>query len=182
MNYSAPELFLQLAFLWAGQQIPLLLQGLMCLWQGTLSLWLIPLPGGKWALHLPVQTPTASLLLVLPIPVHLAQKLQAVPNRRLKALTLQVGRELVKRLEWWTRIPGDENWDAFRNVSESHGGPCSGFPMHVLAEGRIPCTWRVGTHGMGTMQYDQKVCICSLYLINSIIPKYPSLCFTQLCV
>ena len=105
--------FLQLAFLWAGHKTAGLLQALICLWQGMLSLWLIPLPGGKWALHLPVQTPTASLSLVLPIPVHFAQKLQAVPKRRLKALTLQAGRVLVKHLEWWTRGPGYENWDAF---------------------------------------------------------------------
>ncbi len=130
--------FLQLAILWAGRKPAGLLQALIWFRHGMLSLWLIPLPGGKWALHLPVQTPTASLSLVLPIPVHLAQKLQTVPNRRLKALTLQVGRVLVKRLEWWTRVPGDENWDAFENVSQSHGGPYCGFPMHVLAEGRIP--------------------------------------------
>ena len=84
--------FLQLAFLWAGHKTAGLLQALICFRQGTLSLWLIPLPGGKWALHLPVHTPTDSLPLVLLIPVHLAQKLQTVPNRRLKALTLQMGR------------------------------------------------------------------------------------------
>ena len=130
--------FLQLAFLWAGRNTAGLLQALIWFRHGTLSLWLIPLPGGKWELNLPVQTPPASLSLVLPIPVHLPQKLQTGPNRRLKALTLQVGRVLVKHLECCTRVPGDENWDIFQHVSRSHGWSYSGFHMHVLAEGRIP--------------------------------------------
>ena len=130
--------FLQLTFLWAGHNTAWLLQALVCFWHGTLSLWIIPLPGGKWELYLAVQTPPASLSWVLPIPVHFPQKLQTGPNWRLKALTLQVGRVLVKRLECGTWVPGDENWDTFEHVSRSHVGSYSGFHMHVLAEGRVP--------------------------------------------
>ena len=109
--------FLQLSLLWAGRNTAGLLQAVVWFRHGTLSIWLIPLPGGKWELNLPVQTPPASLSLVLPIPVHFPQKLQTGLNRRLMALTFQVGRVLVKHLECCTRVPGDENWDIFEPVS-----------------------------------------------------------------
>ena len=57
---------------------------------------------------MPVQTPGASLSLIPPNPVHPPDKLQTVRNRGLQVLILQVGRLLVKWLEWRTHAPADQ--------------------------------------------------------------------------
>ena len=108
-----------------------------------------------WKLEwpVPVPTPRATLSWVPPLPIHPQDKLQPVRNRRLKVLILQVGRLLVKRLEWRTRAPGDEEWVRFRNLSRSHCIPSTGFPMHFFSVRRFPWTWRFGTHRMGTTHY-----------------------------
>ena len=68
-----------------------------------------------------------------------------------------VGRLLGKSLEGGTRAPGDEEMMCvFLNSSWCDVVPLSVCPMHVLAVGRVPCTWRFGIHGIGTRKYYSK--------------------------
>ena len=114
MNCRAPELHFPNCSFGSWPQTRRIASGPILVPGGRLSLWLILLPDGKLGWPVPVPTPRASLALVRPLPIHPQDKLQPVRNRRLKVLILQVGRLLVKGLEWRTRAPGDEKWPAFK--------------------------------------------------------------------
>ena len=142
----------QLAFLAAGRKTAGLLQALFW-FRGAGGPYLILHPDWKLEWSAIVQTPVASPSLVPSHPVHPPEKLQTVRNRGLQVLILQVGRLLVKWLEWRTHAPADQKWGSFRNLSRSHSVPSSGFPMHVLTVGRFPSTWIFVTHGLDTTLY-----------------------------
>ena len=108
MNCRAPELHFPNRFFGSWPQTRRIASGPILVPERRLSLWLILLPDGKLGLPVPVPTATASLSWVPPLPIHPQEKLPPVRNRMLKVLILQVGRLLVKRLEWRTRAPGDE--------------------------------------------------------------------------
>ena len=108
VNCSAPELHFSTRFFGSWPPNLRIASGPILVLGGRLSLCLILLPDWKLEWPVPFQTPRASLSLVPPLPVHPLDKLQTVRNRRLNVLILQVESLLVKRLEGWTRLPGDE--------------------------------------------------------------------------
>ena len=152
MNCSASKLHFSTHFFGSWTENCRIASGPILVPESRLNLWSI-LPVWKLEWHMPVQTLRVSLSLVPPLPVHPLEKWQAVWNRKLKVLILQLGRLLVKS---WNGEPVHQkmkNEVHFRILSRSHGVPSSGFPMHVLAAGRFLWTWRIGTHGMGPTQY-----------------------------
>ena len=74
------------------------------------------------------------------------------------------------------RDPGEGGDEVpFPSLSRSDSVPSSGCPMHVLAVGRVPCTWRFGMHGVGTRKYSSKGAVFAPILNKSLSPRVSSL-------